>query len=186
MAVPELIATRRLRLEPFEERHLTARYVGWLNDPQVVRFSGQRHRRHTLESCRRYWDSFAGTADRLWAIVAPELGHVGNASAHVREAHGTADVGLLLGERGAWNQGLGTEAWLGVCDHLFRVAGLRKVTGGALASNLPMLRVMQKAGMVEDGRRTAHEVWEERPVDVVHYALFREEWLRRDPASARA
>lgn len=75
-----VLRTSRLRLEPFAEPHLTERYVGWLNDPDVVRFSEQRHRRHTLASCEAYWRSFEGTPNHFWAIVADDasLGHIGN------------------------------------------------------------------------------------------------------------
>lgn len=184
MALPETLHTRRLRLEPFAEKHLTDRYVGWLNDPEVMRFSENRHRRHTLDSCRAYWRSFDATPHLLWAIVARDaaIGHVGNVSAHVEEVHGLADIGILIGERAAWGQGFASEAWLALCEHLVRSRGLRKITAGALASNGAMLRVMQKAGMVEDGRRRAHYLCDGGPVDVVHCALFREDWLARHPA----
>jgi len=52
------------------------------------------------------------------------------------------------------------------------VAKLRKVTGGTLATNLGMVKVMQKAGMVDDGRRRRQYWWEGQAVDVVHMALF--------------
>ena len=32
LAISSQITANRLRLEPFSERHLTSRYVGWLND----------------------------------------------------------------------------------------------------------------------------------------------------------
>jgi RimJ/RimL family protein N-acetyltransferase len=184
LALPEIIPTPRLRLEPFSERHLTERYVGWLNDAELMRFSENRHARHTLDSCRAYWRSFDTEPHLFWAIVAKDasLGHVGNATAHVEERHGRADLGILIGERAARGKGFASEAWLGLCDHLFRSRGLRKLTAGAVAPHAAMLRVMQKAGMLEDGRRTAHSLWQGQPVDVVHYALFREEWLARHPS----
>jgi RimJ/RimL family protein N-acetyltransferase len=169
------IETARLRLEPFAARHLTRRYVAWLNDPEVVRFSEQRHRRHTIESAAEYVRSFDGSASRLWAIEVPGRGepHIGNISAAVDAANGVADVGVLIGERSAWGQGYGSEAWTAVCRFLLQQAGVRKVTGGTVSLNLGMLAIMRRAGMQPDGVRARHLVVDGREADVVHMALFR-------------
>jgi RimJ/RimL family protein N-acetyltransferase len=173
MAVSSIIETPRLRLEPFSAGHLSARYVGWLNDPEVVRFSEQRHRTQTLESCRDYWRSFDGSPHFFWAMVAKDnsLGHIGNMNAYLDEPNGVADVGILIGERTSWGQGYGLEAWNAVCGFLFR-SGVRKITAGTLAGNAGMLAIMDRAGMVEDGRRIRQCLWEGQAVDICHRALF--------------
>ncbi len=178
-----VVTAPRLRLEPFGEIHLHDRYVAWMNDAEVVRFSENRHQRHALETCREYWRSFEGTPHLLKAIVAddPRLGHIGNLSAHRDERHGRADIAILVGERSAWGKGLGTEAWLALCDHLIRGLGVRKVTAGTIEPNLAMRRIAEKTGMTPDGVRAAHLVWEGRAVDVLHYALFSESWWARNP-----
>ncbi len=170
------IETRRLRIVPFSEEHLTLRYVSWLNDPEVVRYSDQRFRTHTLESCREYWQSFASTSHFFWAIVArdSQLGHIGNINAYVETPHKLADVGIMIGERSAWRGGYGSEAWMAVCDYLIYEAGIRKVSAGTLSVNKAMLGVMRRAGMIEDGRRIRQCLYEGHEVDVIHMALFRE------------
>lgn len=172
------IETPRLSLEPFGEAHLHSRYVGWLNDPETVRFSDQRFRRHTLESCREYWSSFAGTPHCLWALVSrdPGLGHFGNLSAHLDTNHAIADLGILIGARESWGKGLGTEAWTAACGWLFRERDVRKITAGTLSVNRGMLGIMRKAGMREDGRRLRHCIVGGAETDMVHAALFREDW----------
>lgn len=178
-----ILETPRLLVEPFGPEHLTDRYVGWLNDPAVTRFSQQRHHAHTMESCRAYLASFEGRPHYFWAVVGRDraVGHVGNMTAYADEASNVADVGILLGERRLWGQGYGGEAWLAVCDYLFRIAGFRKVTAGAIAPNVGMCRVMDRAGMAADGTRARHAVWEGGEVDVVHRALFRDDWMARYP-----
>jgi hypothetical protein len=61
MARSEIIKTERLLLEPFSEKYLSERYVSWLNDHEIVRYSEQRHRTHTIESCREFMNSFENT-----------------------------------------------------------------------------------------------------------------------------
>jgi RimJ/RimL family protein N-acetyltransferase len=84
-----------------------------------------------------------------------------------------ADIGILIGERRVWNQGFGLEAWTAVCDYLFRIGGMRKITAGTLEANAGMLSIMRRAGMVEDGVRVRQYLFEGREVDLIYGALFK-------------
>ncbi|TRZ93414.1 MAG: N-acetyltransferase [Rhodocyclaceae bacterium] len=172
------ITTRRLTIVPFTERFLTPQYVGWLNDPEVVRFSTQRRRVHTLESCRDYWQSYFGTPHRFWAIVEHErnLGHIGNMNAYIDPHDQVADIGILIGNKAAWRLGYGLEAWRALCGYLFGSEVVRKISAGCLAANLPMASIMSRAGMVPDGVRAGHSLFEGKPMDIIHAALFKEDW----------
>ncbi|MBM3492508.1 MAG: GNAT family N-acetyltransferase [Alphaproteobacteria bacterium] len=168
------LSGRRLALMPFGPEHLNERYVGWLNDPQVVRWSEQRHRRHDLSSCQAYAERFAQSPDYFWAIVAndPALGHVGNLTATLDPPNGVADLAILIGDKAAWGKGLGGEAFELACRFLLLERGLRKVTAGTAMENAGMLAIMRKLGMRPDGRRVRQLVIDGREMDVVHAALF--------------
>ena len=174
MAVSNVLETARLRLEPFTDAHLTPRYVGWLNDPEVVRFSERRHRPHTADSSRAYLASFQNTLNYFWAIVAidPGLGHIGNITAHVDSENSLADIGILIGQREVWGKRFGSEAWCAVMAFLADVVGIRKITAGALSTNVGMLQIMRRAGMRDDGVRSRHYVVAGQEIDVVHMAKF--------------
>ncbi len=174
MAKAPTLETKRLTLTAFADAHLTERYVAWLNDPEVVRYSEQRHRRHTLDSCRDFVRSFADGPSHLWAIVAKDraLGHIGNINSAVDAPNRTADVAILIGDRKAWGRGLGAEAWGAVVDFLLGAGGMRKVTAGAMAANAAMVKIMRNAGMTEEGRRRGQFLLDGRPVDVVLTARF--------------
>ncbi len=174
MARSEKIDTGRLALVPFDRAHITARYLGWLNDGTLMRYSEQRHREHTRESAGEYLRSFAGTPNYFWAIIEQRegLGHIGNINAHVNERHLVADMGIMIGERKARKRQYALEAWQAVCGFLFSAAGMRKVTAGAMAANKPMVTLMRRAGMVEDGVRRRHYICDGQEMDIVHMALF--------------
>lgn len=175
MAEAPIIETTRLRLVPFSRKHLTPAYVCWLNDPEVVRFSEQRHRKHSLETCKQYYESFSGTPHLFWAIttIDPENEHIGNMNAYVDTFNSVADIGILIGDRTVWGKGFGLEAWTAVCRYLLREADIRKVTAGTLAPNSGMLKIMEKSGMISDGRRSRHYLVGNKEVDVVYAAMFK-------------
>ena len=172
-----ILARGALRLVPFGERHLTPAYVGWLNDPDTMRYSEQRHRQHSLDSCRAFVAGFSGGPNQLWAIEAmdqdagQEGRHIGNITASHDVHNRIADIGILIGADGCQGKGYGLTAWSLVLEHLAARPDLHKVTGGCLAANTAMVRIMQRAGMKPDGVRPAHYLLDGQPVDIVYYAM---------------
>jgi len=179
MARSPVLETDRFLIEPFSEKHLTERYVAWLNDPEVIRLSEQRFHTHTMDSCRQYMLSFEGTPNYFWAVLSKDSqeGHVGNVNAYVDARNGVADIGILMGERKVWGKGYGLEVFRGVTSFLFRDVRVRKVTAGTTSINQGMLRIMERMGMEPDGRRVRHVIVDGREVDLVYGALFRVRWL---------
>ena len=176
--MPPVLETSRLVLQPFPDDLLTDTYVGWLNDPDVVRFSEQRHMTHTLESCRDFIASFTGTPHGLWAIRDKTRGrrHIGNISTDVDPRTGTGDIRILIGDRAAWGTGLGAEAWMAVMAHLFNDLGLAQVTAGTLAGNTGMLKVMEKSGMRETHRRPGPTPIDGRTMDMIYACRRAQDW----------
>lgn len=174
MAKSMIIDTVHLRIEPFTEQHLTLRYVGWLNDPEVVRFSEQRFKTHSLESCRDYMQSFENTANYFWALVIRDanLGHIGNMTAYVDSDQMIADLGIMIGEKKIWAQGYGLEAWLAVSQYLFE-SGITKVTAGTLSVNSRMLALMRRSGMGDDIYIPRESLFEGRAIDIVKMSMYR-------------
>jgi len=57
---------------------ITEKYIAWLNDPDIVKYSEQRHFIHTFESCQRYLMSVSAEQNLFLALIAkdPMLGIV--------------------------------------------------------------------------------------------------------------
>lgn len=172
------LLTARTIIRRFEPQHITDSYIGWLNDPETVRYSAQRHQRHTRHSCESYLSSFA-EGENLFLSIAlrgPEPCPVGTATIYVDRPNGVGDIGILIGDGASRGVGLGAEIWPTLIGFAFRELALRKVTAGTLAVNKPMLALFRKAGMVEDGRRQGQALWQGQPVDLVYGAAFRATW----------
>lgn len=173
MATTPQLETKRLQLVPFSKRHLVERHVSWLNDPDVVRYSEQRHKHHTIESCRQFWHSFEGTPHYYWAVEETKTGrHIGNIDAHIDQPNKVADVAIIIGEKEIWGKGYGSEAWVSVIEYLLHTVKMRKITAGTMATNRGMLGIMRKAGMVEEGRRHKNHLQDGNEVDLILVARF--------------
>jgi len=176
---PEIVAPNLL-IVPFAETDLCPAYVEWLNDRELMRYSEQRLKRHTLESCRAYLRSFQGTPHHFWALRHATLGLVGTMTAYLDPVRGdSADLGILVGHPQARGRGLGREAWGAVMETLLGPLGLGSVTAGTLEINTPMRRVMEGTGMQRLPEKEHFLLWESRQVLVVKMVKHANMELRR-------
>jgi len=169
------IETERLQLEPFSEKYLSEQYVAWLNDPELMKFSENRHRIHTMQSCKEYMESFKDSSNFFWAVTLRETGeHIGNINAYVDLHNSVADVGIMIGSRNIQGKGFGLEAWQSIIEFLFHECNIRKITAGTMATNKGMIKIMQRSNMIDDGISKRQFLLDGEEVDSVHMAIFNE------------
>lgn len=130
------------------------RIIGWLNDPNVMVFSEQRYKPHSLETQNAYLKNM-NTNDEYWGVRLRDTDAlIGTMAAHVDVANGVANVGILIGDKEQWGKGYGYEAWKTFCDYLLTF--LRKVEAGCMAANTAMVRLCEKYQMRMEGIRDDH------------------------------
>ena len=163
----------RIVLRLFAEEDITSSYINWLNDPFVVKFSNQRFKKHTFDSCRNYFQTFANSNDIFISILARDVGcMIGTMTVYINSYHSVADIGIMLGDKNYWGKGIGKEAWESVMNLLLNKTEIRKVTGGALSCNNSMVKIFKGTGMQEDGVRKNQEIVDGKLYDIVHFAKF--------------
>src|SRR5687768_8774583 len=111
-----LLRGRHVTLQPFTEADIGPDYLGWLNDRELMKFSNQRFRTHSADSCRAYVAGFPGSGN-LFIAIRHEGRLVGTMSVYRSAAHGTADIGLMIGSGGG-GRGWGRDAWATMLDYL--------------------------------------------------------------------
>lgn len=161
------IATKRLLITPPTlERSRIVKQIGWLNDHENVRYSEQRHKRHTVATQLEYLQmgEFIGEIS-----FGNDL--VGTISAKLDRPNSVADIGILIGKK-FWGDGIGLEAWAAFCDHLL-AHGTRKVEAGMMANNFGMIGVCRKYGMINEGRKYDHFLFGEELIDATYFGKGR-------------
>lgn len=146
-------------------------YVEWLNDPAIARYLESRFARHDADSTRAYAASVLASADSvLLGIRSVALGrrHVGNIKlGPINRQHGTADIGIMIGDRAAWGRGIATAAIAMLAEIAREELGLRKLTAGCYASNGGSERAFLKAGFAREGVRPGQFLLDGKPEDLV-------------------
>lgn len=162
-----------ISLGPFSEKHITEEYLSWLKDPEVTKYSEQRHREHTLNTCQSFFDNLSKD-DYFFAITANDnVKHIGNCHLKVNKANKTADISILIGNKSFWGKGVATSVYDLISKFSFEHLQLRKITAGTMQINIGMIRVLEKNGFVADGIKKKQFLWQNKEVDAVFFAKFK-------------
>ena len=159
----------KVKIVEFSKRHLTKRYVGWLNDKEVVRYSEQRHFKHSISSCYQYYETLKKSDSYFLAVEIIDLNmwHVGNMGVEVDRYNSKADVSIMIGEKSVWGTGVASRAWSLVLNALIKDLCFRLVTAGTMETNVPMINLMKRSGMTIDAILPNRFVNENRQIGLV-------------------
>ena len=147
-------------------RHLKC-VIGWLSDKEVMKYSEQRHVPHSIASQFNYVNSFR--EPHQYREIFYHGVFVGTVTGYIDRHNGVADVGLLVGDKTVWGKGVGYTAWEAFCDSL----AVRKIEAGCMSKNIGMIRIMERYGMVLEGRRKDHFMVNGETCDLLQYGRFK-------------
>jgi RimJ/RimL family protein N-acetyltransferase len=119
------------------------------------------------------WEQVDGTAS--FAMVENAGGTlIGHCNLHgEHQLNRTAELGIVIGDRGYWGRGYGREAVSLLVDYGFRYRNLRRIYLETKATNERAIRSYRAAGFVEEARRREH-IWSDgRYIDIVVMGLLR-------------
>ena len=177
------IETDRLILRRFVADDASEMYQNWASDPEVTRFltwpthTGVDVSRSVVNNwISRYDDG----AFFNWAIVWKENGSViGNISVvHLNEDIGEAEIGYCM-SRDLWGRGIMPEALIAVERYLFETVGVDRISARHDTNNPKSGRVMEKAGMKQEGSMRRAGKNNQGICDVILYAILRNDWVQK-------
>jgi len=168
----KLIESERLYFRWVEEKDVTEKYVGWMNDKEINQYMETWHYPHSEENIREYVRQhfekrdepfFAimkkGVPNSSWSGIPlpdgeffndPDI-HIGNIKlGPLNYIHRYADVSLFIGEKDLQGQGYGTEAIKLISDYGLYTLNLHKICAGIYSCNYASRKAFEKAGFILD------------------------------------
>jgi len=142
-------------LRPLERTDLNERYLSWLNDPEVMRYTETGTFPLTAEDLENYYRSVSGSKNDVILAVADKKSkrHIGNVKlGPIHWIHRSATFGILIGEREFWGKGAGLEATRLMVEYGFYRLNLRRIDLGVFAHHEAAVRCYEKAGFKVEGR----------------------------------
>lgn len=130
----------------------------WENDFGVCVWSGDDFQPRTIEQAEADYDRhFKGGPHDWFGFVIYELATmrlIGVSDIrHIENRHGTAEMGIEIGEPDCWGKGYGTEAVILMLDYAFNALNLHNMLLDTSSYNERAIRAYRRAGFREIGRR---------------------------------
>lgn len=178
--VPVFLQNNLVILRPLMPEDHNAAYLAWLNDPEVNRYSQ-----------RRFWPSSDSRAKENGALMLaichkPTGRHVGNISlGPINWLHSCTEISILIGDKAAWNTGIGRQAVYLLSRHALLTLGLHRVEAGS--ANPAFNKMVEKLGWTTEGCKRKRFRLDSEWLDVIQTSLLRDEWHNipeYEPASA--
>jgi RimJ/RimL family protein N-acetyltransferase len=178
-----MIHGARVTLRPFRLDDLP--YLRrWFDDGEVMRCWGERQPLLPAESFAADLapgGRFTHIEQTGYFWVADEtsraLGYLQYEGGALRDRR--AQIGILIGERDAWDQGYGTEAVVVLLNWLFSHRGFHRVWLTVQANNPRAARVYEKIGFVREGTLREHNFYDGRWQDEHVYGILAAEFDAR-------
>lgn len=138
-------------------------FARWENDVRTAELGGDDLRPMTVERLSAEWEPLLRGERPDWLgfaiYVQPEMRLIGHANVRdFSNSHGTAEIGITLGEAQERGKGYGTEAVRLLVDYAFQHLNAWNVWLDTAAYNQAAIRAYQKAGFREIGRRRGARV----------------------------
>lgn len=156
---PFNIVGERVALGPLR-RDLLPLYQQWFNNFELLRTLDRQLKPVSLDQVERWFESRATTAQIGSVIVftiyeRETLTPIGNtALENINMRDRTAEFGIFIGDTNVQGKGYGSEATRLMLDYAFTGLGLQNVMLRVWEYNFAGIRVYEKAGFREFGRRT--------------------------------
>jgi RimJ/RimL family protein N-acetyltransferase len=128
----------------------------WRSQPELSRYDAARPLTITFQEYLALYREellYGSPYRRTLAIEDPAGRHIGNVMYYNLDTlRQETELGITIGERGAWGRGYGSEAVRLLVEHLLGGMGLRRVYLKTLTWNRRARRCFEKAGFAEYGR----------------------------------
>ena len=166
----------QLTLKVLKTDDVSERYVGWLNDYDIVKFTEQHYVKHSKKNIIDFVEEmYLSEANFLFGIYFDHE-HIGNIKlGPIGFDHNVSEISYFIAEKKHLRKGVGTEVVGAVVRIAFNDIGLDKVTAGTHANNIGSIKVLKKNGFIEEGRRYKQLLFEGQRIDSLIFGKVRED-----------
>lgn len=163
-----------LTIDDFPPDRLAA-IVHWRNDPAVNRYLRQGIL--TLEDVQGWYTQYFSKAEhKLFAVYADKALIAYCTLSHIDTTHRSCEIGIVIGEKQYWNQGVGAKAVTHLTTLAFTRYRLHRIYAVIQGGNIASRRCFEKVGFQHEGRWRDARYVNGAFIDLHYYAMLEQEW----------
>jgi len=147
----------------------------WRNDPVVNKYLRPGIR--TLDEVQAWYTQyFFQPEHKLFAVYADTILIGYGTLEHIDPIHRSCEIGIVIGEKQYWNQGVGAKAVAHLTTLAFTVYHLHRVYAVIQGGNKASKRCFEKVGFQHEGRWREARYVNGTFIDLHYYAVLKHEW----------
>jgi diamine N-acetyltransferase len=167
----------RVCLRPLEKDDLVS-IQKWVNDPEIRGLTGEV-KPMSLADADDYFERVKGDEHRVWfVIVLKRNGKVIGEAGLLRmfPAWRTTDLSIIIGEKGEWRKGYGTETINLLLDYAFGYLNFHRVAVGVVGFHQEALRFYETVGFKKEGLQREGYYYNHEYHDFVMMSILEDEF----------
>lgn len=175
-----MITGKRVRLRAVNSEDLPA-FTSWLNDPEVTRNITIYYPLSQDMEEAWYKDMLTHPVEerplsieiaegKNWKLVG-DMSFL-NFDPHER----SAEIGIFIGDKSAWDKGFGTEAMQLMVNYGFANLNLNRIYLRVFETNPRGMRCYENAGFQHEGRQRQAHFQDGKYIDVLMMSILKNEW----------
>ena len=180
--MPNFIRSGRVFLRPFEPTDAEAHHR-WSTDPDLIRLASLGPPLSLAQARRRverFVDEQGKEAHAFVICLVDGERTIGEASLFsLAQVDGSAELGIVIGEKEEWGKGYGTDAVNALVDFGFAWLRLERIWLEVWTENPRAMRSYGKAGFTREATLRHDRFEDGRYTDGHIMSILREEWLAR-------
>jgi diamine N-acetyltransferase len=179
-----IIYGERVRLRAVERSDIP-KYYDWVNDPEVTRGLSLYLPMSNADEEKWFERALEGDPNEKPLAIEVKDGEgwklIGNCGLFgIEWVNRSAELGILIGDKSAWNNGFGTETMVLLLRHGFETLNLNRLFLRVYGANVRAVRAYQKAGFIEEGRMREAVFKNGRYDDIIIMSVLRSEWKTQE------
>ena len=177
---------KRVYLRALEKEDLI--YIRkWSNDPEIRKLIGEVVSMSQADADKFLERVYSDNTREWFVIVVKENDRVIGETGLLRmfPAWRTADISIIIGEKGAWGKGYGTEAILLLLDYAFRCLNFHRVAIGVVGFNKRAISFWKKIGFKKEGVQRDGYYYNHKYFDFVMMSILEDEFRELHGGNSR-
>lgn len=168
------IETKNLLLEPIQLKHISERYLSWINDKEVIKFLEITKKYDKTELTNYINKIIKDKNGFMWAIIIKKNNlHVGNIRIHsIDKKNKFCHYGIMIGDKNYWGKGIAFEATNSIFEFCFTNLRLRKIYLFVSEKNGSAVKLYKKLGFEIEGILKRHLKFENDYCDSILMAKY--------------
>lgn len=157
-------------------------YPTWFNDEEINIYNEHHIFPYTKENASKYIKDCANCNNKLVLAIEhkQEHKHIGNVSLqNIHFINRSAEFAIIIGNKDFHGKGYGKEAGNLILKHGFISLNLNRIYCGTSVYNIAMQKLALYLGMKEEGRRRQAIYKDGKYVDVLDYAVLKDDYYRK-------